>query len=35
MMLGAPEATAAGAMLSIFDPALRTADVTPIPALAI
>jgi pimeloyl-ACP methyl ester carboxylesterase len=35
MMLKAPEATAAGAMSSILDPALRAADVTPMPALAI
>lgn len=35
MMLKAPEATAIGAMGSILDPALRKADVTPMPALAI
>ena len=35
MMLGAPEATANGAMASIFDPALRKADITSAPALAI
>jgi pimeloyl-ACP methyl ester carboxylesterase len=35
MMLKAPEATAAGAMSAMFDPALRKADVTPMPALAI
>ena len=35
MMLAAPEATAAGAMLSILDPTLRTDDVTPMPALAV
>ena len=35
MMLKAPEATAAGAMLSILDPELRKADVTPMPAFAI
>ena len=35
MMLGAPEATAVGAMASILDPALRAADVTPMPALAV
>jgi pimeloyl-ACP methyl ester carboxylesterase len=35
MMLKAPEATAEGAMRSIMDPALRQADVTPMPALAI
>ena len=35
MMLKAPEATAVGAMGSILDPALRKADVTPMPALAI
>src|SRR5687767_8363637 len=35
MMLAAPEATAAGAMQSIFDPSLRTDDVTPMPALAV
>jgi pimeloyl-ACP methyl ester carboxylesterase len=35
MMLRAPEATAAGAMSAMFDPALRTADVAPMPAYAI
>jgi pimeloyl-ACP methyl ester carboxylesterase len=35
MMLKAPEATAVGAMGSVFDPALRKSDVTPMPALAI
>jgi pimeloyl-ACP methyl ester carboxylesterase len=35
MMLAAPEATAAGAMNAVMDPALRKADVTPMPALAI
>jgi pimeloyl-ACP methyl ester carboxylesterase len=35
MMLKAPEATASGAMAAMFDPALRTDDVTPVPALAI
>jgi pimeloyl-ACP methyl ester carboxylesterase len=35
MMLKAPEATAVGAMRSILDPALKAADVTPMPALAI
>jgi len=35
MMLGTPEATAAGAMASILDPGLRKADVVPAPALAI
>ena len=35
MMLKAPEATAIGAMNSMADPALRKADVTPVPALAI
>jgi sigma-B regulation protein RsbQ len=35
MMLGTSEATAAGAMASIFDPALRKADVSPAPAFAI
>ena len=35
MMLKAPEATAIGAMNSMADPALRKADVTPMPALAI
>jgi pimeloyl-ACP methyl ester carboxylesterase len=35
MMLKAPEATAAGAMNAMFDPALRKSDVTPMPALAI
>jgi len=35
MMLKAPEATAAGAMASIFDPSLRSADVLKMPALAV
>ena len=35
MMLHAPEATAAGAMDAMFDPALRKDDVTPMPALAV
>ncbi|MEO8255763.1 MAG: alpha/beta hydrolase [Acidobacteriota bacterium] len=35
MMLKAPEATAAGAMAAMFDPALRQEDVMPKPALAI
>ena len=35
MMLKAPEATAIGAMGSMMDPALRKADVAPMPALAI
>ena len=35
MMLNAPEATATGALKSIFDPALRTSDVMPMPALII
>jgi pimeloyl-ACP methyl ester carboxylesterase len=35
MMMKAPEATAAGAMAAMFDPAIRTEDVTPVPALAI
>ena len=35
MMLAAPEATAIGAMNSMTDPALRKADVTPMPALTI
>ena len=35
MMLKAPEATAIGAMMSITDPSLRKADVTPMPALAV
>jgi pimeloyl-ACP methyl ester carboxylesterase len=35
MMLEAPEATAIGAMGSMMDPALRKADVTPMPALAV
>ncbi len=35
MMLKAPEATAVGAMGSMMDPALRTGDVTPMPALAV
>lgn len=35
MMLGAPEATATGAMAAMFDPANRIADVTQAPALAV
>jgi sigma-B regulation protein RsbQ len=35
MMLSAPEATANGAMASIFDPSLRKADITSAPTLAI
>ena len=35
MMLKAPEATAIGAMNSMMDPALRKADVAPMPALTI
>jgi pimeloyl-ACP methyl ester carboxylesterase len=35
MMLSAPEATANGAMASIFDPSLRKADASAAPALAI
>ena len=35
MMLKTPEATAVGAMSTIFDPALRKSDVTPMPTLAI
>lgn len=35
MMLKAPEATASGAMTAMFDPALRKADVAPMPAYAI
>jgi pimeloyl-ACP methyl ester carboxylesterase len=35
MMLSAPEATANGAMASVFDPSLRKADVSTAPALAI
>jgi pimeloyl-ACP methyl ester carboxylesterase len=35
MMLKAPEATAAGAMASVFDPSLRDADVIRMPALAV
>jgi sigma-B regulation protein RsbQ len=35
MMLHAPEATAAGAMDAMFDPALRKDDVMPVPALAV
>ena len=35
MMLKAPEGTAAGAMGAVLDPAIRTDDVTPMPALAI
>lgn len=35
MMLKAPEATATAAMAAMFDPAIRTADVTKAPALAV
>jgi pimeloyl-ACP methyl ester carboxylesterase len=35
MMLKAPEATAAGAMAAIFDPALRKEEVIALPALAV
>ncbi len=35
MMLGAPEATAAGAMAAMFDPSIRWTDVTPAPAFAV
>jgi len=35
MMLGTSEATANGAMASVFDPALRKADISSAPALAI
>ena len=35
MMLKAPEATAAGAMAAMFDPAIRKDDVIPMPAFAI
>lgn len=35
MMLGAPEATAIGAMNAMFDPALRTPEVIRAPALAV
>lgn len=35
MMLKAPEATAAGAFEAVFDPAIRTAEVTSAPALAV
>jgi pimeloyl-ACP methyl ester carboxylesterase len=35
MMLGAPEATAVGAMQSILDPALRASDVLALPVLAV
>jgi pimeloyl-ACP methyl ester carboxylesterase len=35
MMLGAPEATAAGAMAAMFDPSVRSADVVEAPALAV
>jgi pimeloyl-ACP methyl ester carboxylesterase len=35
MMLAAPEATANGAMASIFDPSLRSTDVIKAPALAV
>ena len=35
MMLAAPEATANGAMASIFDPSLRSSDVIKAPALAV
>ena len=35
MMLGAPEATATGAMAAMFDPGLRSTDVIRAPALAV
>jgi pimeloyl-ACP methyl ester carboxylesterase len=35
MMLRAPEATAAGAMAAMFDPAIRKSEITDVPALAI
>jgi pimeloyl-ACP methyl ester carboxylesterase len=35
MMLGAPEATAAGAMAAMFDPAIRWTDTIEAPALAV
>jgi len=35
MMMGAPEATANGAMRAMFDPSIRTADVIRAPALAV
>jgi pimeloyl-ACP methyl ester carboxylesterase len=35
MMLGTPEATAAGAMAAMFDPSLRSADVVEAPTLAV
>lgn len=35
MMLGAPEATAAGAMAAMFDPAIRSGGVIKAPALAV
>jgi len=35
MMLGAPEATATGAMAAMFDPSLRWTDLVPAPALAV
>jgi pimeloyl-ACP methyl ester carboxylesterase len=35
MMLGTPEATAAGAMAAMFDPLLRSADVLQAPTLAV
>jgi pimeloyl-ACP methyl ester carboxylesterase len=35
MMLGAPEATAGGAMAAMFDPAIRWTDVISAPALAV
>ena len=35
MMLGAPEATAVGAMNAMFDPAIRWTDVTRAPALSV
>ena len=35
MMLGTPEATANGAMAAVFDPAIRKADVSTAPALAV
>jgi pimeloyl-ACP methyl ester carboxylesterase len=35
MMLNAPEATAAGAMAAMFDPAIRWTDVVRAPALSV
>jgi pimeloyl-ACP methyl ester carboxylesterase len=35
MMLGAPEATAAGAMAAMFDPAIRWTDTIKVPAIEV